>query len=395
MLAVAAAGWATAAAFLLHTTVPAGLELPHIDAAATFGADTIRRAASYERFGNWNWLASQIATIAVLFVYARRGTAFLAQSAAGPIGSGMLLGMLGLALVWLSNLPFGLAQHWWDRRHGASSEGYLAWATGDWAQLGAAFLSICLALLIVMAIAQKLPRAWWLPGALVFVAIGTGFQLALPYLVSLGTEPLRDPALLAAARADERAQGLPRIPIRVEQVSDTTDEVNAYAVGIAGSRRVVLWDTLLDGRYSNRVVNVVLAHELGHHSSRHLPKGLAWYALFALPGTYLIARATRRRGGMARAEAVPLGLLVVVALQLFASPAQAWISRGMEAEADWRALQTTRDPQAARRLFVSFSKTDVSDPSPPTWAYLLLENHPTLEQRVAMVDAWAARNAKP
>ena len=391
---LAAAGWAVATAFLLHTSVPGNLQLRHIDPSATFGANTVRRAASYERFGNWDWLASQIATLGVLVLYARRGAVFARQSAAGPIGTGMLLGMLGLALVWLSNLPFGLAQHWWDRRHHTSSEGYIAWATSDWAQLGAAFLSICLALVIVMAIAQKLPRTWWLPGALVFVAIGTGFQLAIPYLVTLGTKPLRDPALLAAARSDERAQGLPQIPIRVENVSDTTDQVNAYAVGLGSSRRVVLWDTLLDGRYSNRVVNVVLAHELGHHSSNHLPKGLAWYALFALPGTYLIARATRRRGGMARAEAVPVGLLVVVALQLLASPAQAWISRRMEAEADWKALQTTHDPKAARQLFVSFAKADVSDPSPPTWAYLLLENHPTLEQRVAMVDAWAARNGK-
>jgi len=391
VLGIAAVCWAIAATFLLRTAVPGSLRLRHVDSAATFGAATVRRAAQYERFGNWDWLASQVATLGVLALYAKRGAVFARQSAAGPIGTGMLLGMVGLALVWLSNLPFGVAQHWWDRRHDASSEGYVAWATADWAQLGAAFLSICLALVIVMAIAQRLPRMWWLPGALVFVAIGTGFQLLLPYLVTLGTKPLSDPKLLAAARADERAQGLPRIPFRVEKVSDTTDEVNAYAVGIGSSRRVVLWDTLLDGRYSKRVVNVVMAHELGHHSSKHLPKGLAWYALFALPGTYVIALATRRRGGMARAEAVPLGLLVVVALQLAAAPAQAWISRRMEAEADWKALQTTHDPWAARRLFVSFAKTDVSDPSPPTWAYLILENHPTLEQRVAMVDAWALR----
>ncbi len=395
MLALAAVVWAASATLLLHTSVPGGLHLRHVDTSSTFGAGTVERAARYERFGNWDWLAAQIATLAVLVLYARRGAVYARQSSAGPIGTGMLLGMLGLALVWLSNLPFGLAQHWWDRRHGVSSEGYLAWAAADWAKLGAAFLSICLALLIVMAIAQKLRRAWWLPGTLVFVAIGTGFQLALPYLVTLGTKPLRDPALLAAVRSDEHAQGLPQIPFRVEHVSDTTDQVNAYAVGIGSSRRVVLWDTLLDGRYSNRVVNVVMAHELGHHSSRHLPKGLAWYALLALPGTYLISRATRRRGGMAHPEAVPIGLLVVVALQLVATPVQAWISRRMEAEADWKALQTTRDPHAAHELFVSFARADVSDPSPPTWAYLLLENHPTLEQRVAMVDAWAARNAKP
>jgi STE24 endopeptidase len=168
--------------------------------------------------------------------------------------------------------------------------------------------------------------------------------------------------------------------------------VNAFAAGIGPSRRVVLWDTLLGGRVPERQVEVVLAHELGHHSSRHIPKGLAWYALFALPGTFLIARATRRRGGMAAAEAVPVGLLVVAVLQLAAQPAQAWISRRMEAEADWKALQTTHDPKAARALFVRFGHTDLSDPSPQTWQYLLLEDHPTLEQRVAMVDAWRKRN---
>ena len=322
---------------LLRTSVPSGLHLPHVDASTIFGAAYVERASRYERFTRWNWVLSQVALLVVLTIYAKKGVAFVRQSAAGRIGTGMLLGMLGLALVWLSQLPFRLAGHWWDRRHDLTNEGYLSWAYSNWGELGAEFLSICLALLIVMAIAGKLPSAWWVPGSLVFVAIGTAFQLVLPYIVTAGTTPLRDTELVAAARSDERAQGLPRIPIRVEHVSDTTDQANAFAVGLGPTRRVVLWDTLLDGDYSNAEVNAVLAHELGHHSSNHLPKGLAWYALFALPGTFVIARVTRRRGGMARAEAVPLGLLVVAALQLAAVPAQNWISRRMESEEIGRA----------------------------------------------------------
>ena len=41
---------------------------------------------------------------------------------------------------------------------------------------------------------------------------------------------------------------------------------------------------MLDGRFSDGEVKVVLAHELGHHSRNHIPEGIAWYALFALPG---------------------------------------------------------------------------------------------------------------
>ena len=95
---------------------------------------------------------------------------------------------------------------------------------------------------------------------------------------------------------------------------------------------------------------------------------------------------------MRRAEAVPLGLFVVAALQLAAMPAQSWIRRGMESEADWKSLQTTHNPQAMRSLFIRFSRDDLGDPNPPTWAYVLFESHPTLAQRVAMASAWAARS---
>ena len=60
----------------------------------------------------------------------------------------------------------------------------------------------------------------------------------------------------------------------------------------------------------------MIAHELGHVARDHVWKSIGWFALFAFPGTYLIARVTRRRGGMARPEAVPLALLALVVLGL-------------------------------------------------------------------------------
>ena len=95
---------------------------------------------------------------------------------------------------------------------------------------------------------------------------------------------------------------------------------------------------------------------------------------------------------MGEAAAIPLALLVVAAIQLALSPAQTWISRRMEAEADWKALQTTRDPAAARGLFVGFGDSSLANPDPPGWAHVLLDSHPTLAQRVAMAEAWKQRN---
>jgi STE24 endopeptidase len=155
----------------------------------------------------------------------------------------------------------------------------------------------------------------------------------------------------------------------------------------------VLWDTLLDGRFTPRQVDVVLAHELGHHSSDHVPKAIGWFTLFALPGAFVLMLATRGRGGIGDPAAIPLALLVVAVLQLVATPAQNLVSRRMETEADWNGLQTTHDPTAARGLFRELAATSLGDPSPPWWTQLLFGTHPTLADRVAMADAWARRHA--
>jgi STE24 endopeptidase len=91
---------------------------------------------------------------------------------------------------------------------------------------------------------------------------------------------------------------------------------------------------------------------------------------------------------------VPLALLVLVVLQILALPVQNAVIRHLEAEADWVALETTEDPDAARGLFVGFSERALLDPSPPGWSYFLLESHPSVVERIAMAEAWRERNGR-
>ena len=178
-------------------------------------------------------------------------------------------------------------------------------------------------------------------------------------------------------------------------MSGDTSQANAYAFGMGPTSTIVLWDTLLDGRFTDGEVHVVLAHELAHHSSDHLPEAVAWFGLFALPGGLLLMLATRRRGGMGEAAAVPLALLVAAVFQLAVAPAQNVVSRRVGGRGGLEGARRRRvTPQSARGLFRGFSETSLGDPSPPTWAYVLLQTHPTLAQRVAMADAWAARESQ-
>jgi STE24 endopeptidase len=390
-LLLVAGAWAVAAWLLWDTSVPSDLRLPHIPARDYFTQAELDEADDYELFHRINWLLSTVVLFVVLGFYAVRGVRFMKESAAGRIGTGMLLAMLGFGLVWLVQVPFAVAGNWWDRRHGVSKVGYWELLFGGWLALGVQFVFLSLSVLIVMGLAGFVGNWWWIPGSLAFVALATLFVFISPWLTT-DTHAIRDPELAADVRRLAQIQGVEDVEVRVEDVDRYTSAANAYATGLGPSRKVFLWNTLLDGRFGDDEVRAVTAHEFGHQSQNHLPKAIAWYALFAVPGAWAIARITRRRGGMRRPEAVPLALLVLAALTLAAQPLQNVISRHMEAEADWEALETTRDPDAMTGLFQRFAETSLGDPTPPGWAYVMLDTHPPLLDRIEMAEAWRARN---
>jgi STE24 endopeptidase len=246
---------------------------------------------------------------------------------------------------------------------------------------------------IVMGLAGRLGANWWIAGAPAFAALAAAFAFLGGYVAVLGTHSVRSEGLRSAARTLERREGVVGTPVRVQKVSGATKQANAFSIGFGPAARVVLWDTLLDGRFGHGQVRFVLAHELGHVAHRHVLKALAWFALFALPLAWFVALATRRRGGLANPASLPLALLALLLANLASAPVVNAVSRRYEAEADWSALRATRDPAAGTALFKSFQATSLQDPSPPHWAFLWLENHPTLLQRLEMVDAWRATSS--
>lgn len=386
-LLVGVALWAWGAHALWSSTVPASLHLPHVDASRFFSASFLQRSASYQRFLEIEGLLAWATLLIVLAVYARRGHRLMRESAAGRIGTGILLGMLGFAVVWLAEVPFGLAAVWWQRRHGVSHQGYLEWLVNSFFSLGSEFLFIALALAVAMGLAGVLRRWWWVAAAPVFVGLALLFTFASPYLVP-STSPLRDPQLLADARALERSEGVGDTKVRVQDVHRFTSAPNAEATGFGATRTVILWDTLLDGRFSDREIRVVIAHEMAHLAHNDVLERVGWLALFLIPATALIACLTRSRGGLARPESVPTALLVLVALQLIATPLFNMVSRREEAAADWSALTATREPATDRALMHRLAITSMSAPDPPGWAYALYATHPTVMQRIAMAYAW-------
>jgi STE24 endopeptidase len=388
--AALAAVWAAAGYLLWESRVPSSLSLPNLEPGNFFSGHVLSRTSHFELFLELSWIGREILLVAVFVGYAIWGTRFMKESAAGRVGTGIFLAMMGFALTWFVQVPFEILDNWWERRYGVSRLGYAEVVFSGWLALGFSFLSLSVAVAIVMGLAAKLRQLWWVAAVPVFVGIALLQTFVDPYLQS--SHALNNPRLVAAAKRIQAREGLSGIPIVVQDVHEYTPEENAFADGLGPSRKVFLWDTLLTGGLNERQLESVVAHEYGHHARDHLWKEIAWFALFAFPEAYLIALATRRRGGLYRPEAIPVALLAVVLFNLAVLPLENVITRHYEAEADWMSLQATRDPAALTGVMTHFGNRDLSDPDPPTWAYVLFSNHPTLMQRIAMAKAWRTQN---
>jgi STE24 endopeptidase len=384
--------WIVAAVFLWRTSVPS-LHLSGLDEHRYFTPRLLARAHDYGTGGRVLWLLRELATFAALAVLVWRLPRSARSIGLGRVGSAIVIGMVVVATLWLVRLPFAIGGLWWQHHYGLGPFDPGAWLAGQWSLLTAQAVSALATIALTVALAVRLPRGWWVPAAAVFVALSALLAFLSGWLASSGTTKLRNAQLRADVVRIEAAEHV-HPPVRVLKVSDWTDEPNAFTAGIGPSTHVVVWNTILDGRFSRREVDVVLAHELGHARSRHIPKDVAWFALYAFPAALLVAVATKRRGGLRNPANLPLAILVLTAFGLAATPFQNAVSRRYESEADWRALVATKDPAAARMLFAQFVPTTLEEPDPPIWDYAFLENHPTIAQRIAMVNAFSARSSR-
>src|SRR6266516_3559015 len=361
-IVLAAGLWLVAAVFLWRTTVP-DLRLPNLVARDYFSADDLRRTADFAGALRIEWLIATLVQLAALAGLALLGRRIARGFELGRVGTGVMVGAVVTTALWLVGLPFGFFELWWQHRYGLSRESYGSWLFAQWPAVLGQVVGLTILLTLLLLLAGWFRRNWWAAAAPLVIAIGALFAFVAPLLASIGTH----------------------------DVSDKTPAVNAETLGYGPTTRVILWDTLLNGRFDRGEVRFVTSHEFGHVKRKHIWRGLGWSVLFSIPLLALTAEITRRRGGLALPENVPLALLALAVLGLLLTPFGNAISRRYEAEADWIALQTTHDPTSARGMFKAFTTVDLAQPNPPFWSYVLLDDHPTTMQRLSMTKAWERR----
>ena len=370
-----------AALLLWRTEVPGGLEVQ--PTLAPFVALDLERAERHDAVLRLLALAGLAAELAGLFALARvrlplRGPALLRAAEIGALAAVMLL---------LARLPFGLATLWWQRRYEVAQLGYAAWLFDRLGPLVVRAALLGFACAACLWLSSRLGRRWWLVAAPVFAVAGVAVVVAQP-LLSPRLEPVQRPGVVRQVEELAARQGLPRPEVEVRRTRGRTRQLNAEALGIGPTTRVVLWESTLALPAAERAF--LVAHELAHVKRSHLWKGLAWFVLLLVPGLALLSRLAQ----LQIPDDVPRALLLAFLLLLAATPIASAVSRRYEAEADWVALDTTRDPEGAKRFFADLAEAGVRDPSPPRWWTVSFGTHPPMAERAGMADAWAHRGSR-
>jgi STE24 endopeptidase len=397
---VAALVWVASGALLWRTQVPR-LDLPELDPRDYFPADALARAADFRRVSRLLFFGSlvlQLLVLGLLVWKARPLADLLGDLVRGRVRTGLVLGAVVVLALWLATMPLHAVSHWWRRRYGLSEQAYGGWLRDEAVSLGITLVLAAIAVAGALALAGWLGGRWWLLGGPALAAVGVLFVLVQPLVIQPlfnRFEPLRDQELGAEIERLGDDLGVRVEKVQVADASRRTTAANAYVAGIGPSKRVVLYDTILDGSFSRGELLSVSAHELAHVARSHLWKGLAWFALLAIPGVFVVAWVTQRRGGLEDPALVPLALLVVLLLSLATLPFQNLVSRRYEREADWLALVATRDPDSAIALDRRLVLRSLGDPDPPGWLVVLLSTHPPAIERIAMAEEFKRRADLP
>ena len=306
-----------------------------------------------------------------------------------PVAAAAAYAALVTAFSSVVRTPLALWRGWWrERKWGFSTQGVGGWL-GDRAKgLAVSIVLGATAWAGAVALARALP-GWWVVPAAAALALAV---LLLSFVAPVVLEPLfnrfrplDDETLAASLRRLSTRAGVPVREVLVADASRRTTKVNAYVSGIGRTRRVVVFDTLLEAADPG-AVEVVVAHELGHRREGHVAK----LTLLAMAGAVVavvllwVVLGTR----ITDPRTLPEALLVLLAFELAVLAPGAWLSRRFECAADRCSLDLTEQPAAFARAHLELARRNLSDLEPPRLAYLLLFSHPTAPERLALGRAW-------
>jgi STE24 endopeptidase len=209
--------------------------------------------------------------------------------------------------------------------------------------------------------------------------------------------PMKDKALERSILALAQRAGINGSRVFEVEKSVDTNAVNAYVTGVLGTKRIVLWDTLI-AKLDEPALLFVMGHEMGHYVLGHVVRSILLGSIVILAALFLVDRLGRRliagysrRLGFDRLSdiaSVPLVLMLIQVSSVVLSPVVLAYSRYQEHEADRFALELTRTNHSGALSFVRMQEENLSNPRPGWFYKVFRSTHPSVGDRIDFCNTY-------
>ena len=312
------------------------------------------------------------------------------------IASGWLFFLLLSYASEILSVPFSLYSTFRiENRYGFNTMTWRLWIT----DFSKSFLISTIMLSVVapagLWLIQLSPHYWWLWVWGFLLVFGIFVMYISPYVIEplfnkftpVADESLRERIVALTEKAGIHARKILRV-----DASRRSRHTNAYFTGIGKTKRIVLYDTLLEGMEQDEILSV-LAHEIGHWKKRHLLKTMAAFEVFSFAALYLCYRLVQGdylSGLFHISQSTLFAKFVLLAfiggiLALALSPLMSAFSRRHEREADRTSYELTGDAQGMMGAFVKLSKENLSNLYPHPLYVKMYYSHPPILERIRYI----------
>jgi len=302
-----------------------------------------------------------------------------------------------VATAWVS----GYLQLSYDKRWGLSNQTPARWVTDQVKDVVIGTLLVTILLVPVYA-AIRATDLWWLWGWVGFMAVILGVTFVYPVVIMPRFNtfpPLAEGELRSRIEAVARLADTPIEGVYTMDASKRSTRGNAFVAGFGATKRVVLFDTILD--YPIGTIEEIVAHEIGHYRLKHITKSVPVQGVLFLGAFMFVALLGRwhwllKTAGVTRlgdAGAVPLFLGLFGVAWAVLNLVQAWFSRFKEREADLEALELLGRPDDFIDVWRRMAPDNKIELEPSLWTRLN-NSHPEVPERMAFGKRWAEANMR-
>ncbi len=385
-----------AAALVLAAALGAGIlsRAPFSEAALYyFDEHFLTRAAEYQRLSLQTALARNLLTWGYLAAVALLSWKYFSRAAPfslPQVAVAIALILLGLYLI---TLPLDYYRGFiLEHRFGLTQQ-----SPGSWLlyYLKSNVLALALTVLTLTglyALMQYFPLRWpFIGGALAALLLLAGTYL-YPLLIDplfYSFQPLQEEKMNSQIISMAEEAGIQVEEVLVADASRRTLKANAYFTGLGDSRRIVVFDNLLE-RFSQEEALAVIAHEIAHWKYSHILKGIFLGAVQTFVTLLLLSLALKELGIMkfggiyGDLRAIMLALLLFSLLSFVSLPLQNVISRAFERQADLKAIELTGDRELQVELHRNLAETNLSQVDPHPLVRAVLYTHPSTLERIEL-----------